>query len=241
MIKFVPSGMVSLIKWAEPLKCDSNYEGDLVRINEDSFKYLGQMKGSKRDGKGILVENRGSYFEGIFKDGIFVYGIWVLKLNAPNYEISLGHFKDDELVKGWKETNVYACEGTFFNGIPHGGQIHYHWFKEEGSPTWREEIWEYVFFGIMLNGKFGDFGAKKTFNSSAEIYVGQFYNEKYHGNGILKNFHKGITYEGIFENGYLEGEGIIEGPDYKYEGEISWTKENGKGKKYLLGSRLGAI
>ena len=80
---------------------------------------------------------------------------------------------------------------------------------------------DFVFFGNMIDGVIGDYGAKKYKEKNLTfIYKGQFKDERFNGVGILTNLDKNITYSGNFIDGFLEGEGIIDGPEYEYVGEI---------------------
>lgn len=94
--------------------------------------------------------------------------------------------------------------------------------------------------GFLFKGEYANdkkvSGIVCEFATGLEIYNGEWCNDNYHGQGILRNPFNKSVYEGQFINGLFDGRGKIvwSTGDY-YEGEFKQGRQEGKGKFVLIG------
>ena len=90
---------------------------DLLKTNQvekGETRYGGPKKGGKPEGKGILVQN-GNIYDGVFKNGVFDYGIVTLHFDSSEYYGGL--INDSMNGIGWlKYKNGGYLLGNFRNG-----------------------------------------------------------------------------------------------------------------------------
>ena len=127
----------------------------------------------------------------------------------------MGHWRNNQFTGWGREINrngeIY--EGKFVNGNLFGKGMH-------------KNSKEY-FIGEFQNKKM--FGYGEIFTDEYHYY-GQLWNNLPHGNGKIHIYKEG-TYEGYFENGEIEGNGVFKWNNGNYYfGEMKRGKMNGKGK-----------
>ena len=144
------------------------------------------------------------------------------KCTTPYY-VLIGMWKYDKF-SGWgreSRTNGDVFEGRYENGLLNGK-------------------------GIFLNAKkckyVGDFRytrrwGRGSLTTDKIYYEGDFYNNLLHGKGKIRFLRDGLEYQGTFENGQIEGYGILKWKNGDiYEGQVKGGKMHGYGKyKYSNG------
>ena len=201
-----------------------------VSLTENKI-YKGNWSIQKNfNGYGQLYEfnpenNTDSIIEGIFEENI-LNGFGRIFLSENEYII--GEFILNKL-NGFGEyyrNDGSVYRGGFFDGLPQG----------DGEEIFLNES---IFKGFYLNGqkKHGKFTWK-----NGHYYLGDFFEDKFHGYGIYK-WGEDRTYEGDWLNGKMDGKGKLKLKDGSYyDGEFKQGKKCGNGiyiwnkEKYYKGS-----
>ena len=224
---------------------------------KNNEKYIGETINNKYNGRGILYDSAGNLkYNGYFKDGSFEGFGRKYNLNKLEYE---GFFKNNNyngkgiLYKnGIKKYEGYFSYGKydgigieylshgetkkrktlFFNGrissgygiLYYNNNEQYRGFLKDGKPKMGKNITIY--------------GENDNDNNDNIIYIGDFYNFKYNGKGILyyKNSNQKL-YEGYFiDDKYVNG--ILYNIDgsKKYDGYFKDDNYHGNGILYIYGS-----
>ena len=136
------------------------------------------------------------------------------KLTTPEKTL-MGHWRNNQFTGWGREINKNGeiCEGKFINGKLYGKGMY-----SNGN--------EY-YVGEFRNNNMIGYG--EIFNDEYHYY-GQLWNKVPNGKGKIHIYKEG-NYEGYFENGEMDGNGVFKwnNGDY-YIGEIKKGKMNGKGK-----------
>jgi hypothetical protein len=199
------------------------------KVNEKNSVYEGKLAAFKPNGEGIYHWKDVIEYHGAFNDGKY-------------------HGKGKKIRKKYLHQGLYALtvEGNFENGEPSGKCLAVY---ANGT----------VYDGEFVNGKRQGFGIckykdgkGKNYDGSDCIdghdykgeegftYEGEWYQNKRHGKGKLKNAEGTIILEGIWENNQIKNNQIKNGTGTKiydngdvYDGEWKEGKHHGKGK-YLF-------
>lgn len=173
----------------------------------EGCKYLGEFRGGKLNGKGILIYNNGRIYEGDFvnntPDGKATE-------TYPNKDKYVGQFSRG--YKNGKGTYYYAngevYEGKFVDNKPHGQGV---LKMPNGS----------IYEGNFANGKCNGKGKFKYANG--DVYEGDWQNSVKHGKGTY-TYSNGSVYVGEFAYGLRHGFGKFSTPAGEvYEG--NWEKD----------------
>ena len=136
------------------------------------------------------------------------------KLTTPEKTL-MGHWRKNQFTGWGREINKNGeiCEGKFINGKLYGKGMY-----SNGN--------EY-YVGEFRNNNMIGYG--EIFNDEYHYY-GQLWNKVPNGKGKIHIYKEG-NYEGYFENGEMDGNGVFKwnNGDY-YIGDIKKGKMNGKGK-----------
>ena len=193
--------------------------------------YEGQICDFTLHGQGKVKFSNGSWYEGLFEEGMIASGQGYQIPEDREEGIYTGAFKNNEFHGQGKlvvslEGEVYTFNGQFAEGEPHGkGEVkstHGEWFSGsyiEGIPSTGigkisidDDILEGKFVdGMLVESSSDSFGkwVPKTKFTSLESFDGGSYkgmvtrgiDPKPHGKGILIYEDLGLTYEGEFELG----------------------------------------
>ena len=178
-----------------------NYEYD-----DNSLKEI-RLKSRNKENPNIIETYEGQANENNEKHGLG-------KLTTPE-KIIMGHWRNNQFT-GWgreinKNREIY--EGKFVNGMLNGKGMY-----SNGK--------EY-FVGEFRNKKILGFGEIFT---DKYHYYGQLWNKIPNGKGKIHIYNEG-TYEGDFEYGEMDGNGLFKWNNGNYYlGEMKKGKMNGKGK-----------
>ena len=203
---------------------DKNYDlGD--------FSYTGKILDGKFEGEGKIILKDGSFYDGLFKDGVFNGDFtyksvdnWSLKgifekgdiingeLIADNGKALLmeNNEIDYKNIKGWSYNGTFdktgQCgKGTFIysDGSKYVGMFLHGLANKYG--TYCSKDGTVIYKGYLNNGLFTD-TAIYTFNSAR--YEGEFINGLPEGMGVY-TASDGWTYDGAFKEGVFNGTGTI--------------------------------
>lgn len=215
-----------------------DYAGPVVL--SDGSVYDGQWREGKRLGKGRYFTSSGGLLEGIWNNGLHIYGR-VVYPNGDHYEghychmqrSGLGTFQSlystNEYTGSWKDDKKHGfgseklADGSQYTGyfeedLRHGeGQL----TKGNGD----------LYTGSFDRGKQSGLG--KWTRQDGKMYEGMWAEGLKHGKGCLVS--KDKTYTGDFVRGRKEGQGVLTWGDFKYEGEFADNKMHGKGVICLSG------
>lgn len=165
-------------------------------------------------------------------ENLFYYGRWNascsyhgegLLFNTKTGTLLQGLFSNGNMIHGRiikSDETVYEGEINKFN--PEGQGIKYLKTKDSYEGKW-------------VNGKLvGEVQVK--FNDGT-TFLGKFNEAKeFDGNGKI-TWADGSYYLGMFKNNYLEGEGILSTPLFRYQGNFSKSKFEGAGKSDWFGDK----
>ena len=207
-----------------------------IQINNDGSKYVGLFKNGMFDGRGRLILKKGDYYEGEFKENkANGFGKYV----NSNGEIYIGNWVNDkqegegELIL--KDGSRY--KGHFKNGMKNG----------KGKIAWNDSSY---YEGNFFDNYFDGYGVYMMRNK--KNYIGQWKMGQMHGFGIF-SCPDGKSYKGYYENDKKHGFGIYSGKNnLRYEGKFKKGRQYGigrvtneKGEKqlglYLKGKRLKCL
>lgn len=200
--------------------------------------YMGMYSDNSFNGLGKIIYNENLIYRGEIKNNK-KHGIGVL---YTKFNLTVSNITNTS--KTFIDNDYYSYEGHFKNDIPNGYGIMYGnltnldlvikegIFKNEvdvdgiASLILLRESSTYI--GTVHNNTLSGFGNKTMpmgFN-----YIGEFYDNKFHGNGklILKN-HK-IMYKGTFNKGDFTGDGYMILNNRKYVGRFESFSLQGKGE-----------
>ena len=189
--------------------------------NENGEKYIGEMKNSLKNGKGVFYfnkdeANKRKIYEGDYKNdkregnGVMYYQ------NGDKYE---GEHKNDKIEgKGiMYYYNRDKYEGEYKNDKREGKGIMYYNNGDKYEGEYKNDKIEGK--GIM-------------YYQNGDKYEGEYKNDKIEGKGIMY-YQNGDKYEGEFKNDKREGKGIMYYQNWdKYEGDYKNNKIEGKGVMY---------
>ena len=178
---------------------DQDFPKQGVFIYNDDYRYEGTWSGFYHDGQGIL------YYR-----------------NTPLYEGAWRGFKYHEHGKLYYANGSVKYEGDFKLSMRHGSGKSYHpsgnvshfgAYKEDKMNGQGALYWpsgEVKFEGEVLHTELDALYIKGTYyeeavrRNMANIYVGELYNDAYHGEGILYDSHGNVLAEGQWTNGELK-------------------------------------
>lgn|SRR3990167_5640157 len=188
----------------------------------DGSTYKGQVMDSQRHGRGMLVQPDGSYYDGIWREGLRDgFGRAVDARTGCVYE---GEFKRDRFHGVgilYNLSSGFNFEGKWVDGKQHGFGVE-NW--DDGS----------VFEGDYLNGVKQGKGIFKWSNGC--IYQGDFSADKLDGYGIY-SWSDGRKYEGEWKDNQFHGEGRFELPGKLiYQGRYVLDRKHGYGVLHKLQS-----
>lgn len=216
-----------------------DYAGPVVL--SDGSVYDGQWREGKRLGKGRYFTSSGGLLQGIWNNGLHIYGR-VVYPNGDHYEGEYIHMRRHgsgtfqslyctiEYKGTWKhdKKHGFGCEkladgcqyeGYFEEDMRHGeGQL----IKSNGD----------VYIGGFKQGKQSGYG--KWTRQDGKRYEGEWEEGVIQGKGTLIS--KDKAYTGQFVQGKKEGMGVLTWGDFKYEGEFAGNKMHGKGEISLQGA-----
>ena len=184
----------------------------LISRDEKSF-YSGQLKVNlQKHGKGFLLNDEGSKFEGIWRDDKIVFGRYIDR-EGNLFE---GHFKDFKINgPGFLKT---------FSGTTYIGNF----IDNQKSGKGKEDNFEYIYEGDYKDNQKNGHGSQ-SFKMLGDYYIGDYLNEKINGNGVY-SFKNGEKYSGPFKDGMMHGIGKYTWPDgSEYIGDYVNNIKNGYG------------
>jgi hypothetical protein len=196
------------------------------KLTDKNFYYEGEFIGFEPEGKGSYFWRESNEYHGEFKDGKkHGLGKYIQKeyLNMGKDPITIeGNFENGE--PSGKCLAVYAngtvYDGEFVNGERQGFGI----CKYKDGKGKNYDGSDYIFGN--------DYQGEEGFT-----YEGEWYQNKRHGKGKLKDAEGTIILEGIWENNQIKNNQIKNGTGKKtydngdvYDGELKDGKHHGKGK-----------
>ena len=190
-----------------------------------------------------LLKNDKVFVEGYWDKGILKKG----RIFLPNGDIYEGDIENNEYNGKGKyydkvEDSIY--EGSFIKGernkngviIFHDGSIYEGNLIDDDVPNGKGKF-KWIDSSNQKNDSpinYFNFSRNTPFNNDNYIlsYEGDFENGVIEGNGILKNEETGSEYKGGFKNNVFDGKGVFKwGKNgiIKYDGEYKNGKKNGNG------------
>lgn len=178
-------------------------------------KYVGQWKGSLRDGRGTMRWSDGAFYEGDFCQD-YAHGQGTF--HHANGDIFTGQLVEDQ-AQGYGEyyhTMGAVYQGNWLNDRKHG----------EGREQWNDNA-RYV--GQFIKGFKG--GQGKFVWSHGGVYEGSFHKNNMHGLGTY-TWPDGRVYTGHWEKNKMHGEGTFKWPEKKkvYVGQFVNDQKHGYGR-----------
>ena len=195
-------------------------KGKLVETisGKAAFAYYGEMKNSRPDGFGIIVDHHNIVFGGEFKKGEPCgYGI---VFYADDYNKHPKVYEGDDcsfvsiggLQRFQVSGNGFVYENFGFDiGEPHilyQGQLEKN--ERDGSGCEYYNDGSIIGFGpLQYDGEFknDEFSGDGVLYSEdgTVVYEGEFKKDTFHGDGTLYNEDGSVKYEGKFKNGDIKG------------------------------------
>lgn len=182
-----------------------------------AFRYKGEFRENKKQGKGIYIWANGNRYEGDFVDdepsgkGTFVFA------SGDRYEgeYAKGAFNGKGV---FVARNGDRTDGTFVNGQANGRAVY---LFANGDK----------YEGEMAAGKMSGKGLFVT--KGGDRWEATFANDRAHGKGVYY-FSNGDRYEGDFTEGAMTGKGAyFYSTGYKSEGSYVNAQLNGEGRFYF--------
>jgi len=229
---------------------NSEFEGHKI-ANDESSGEAGEHNLSEGTYLGKRVFSNGTVYEGTIKDGKLTGLGRIVHENGDYYE---GEFETNTANGCGKfcssEGDQYV--GTFTHGIPNGfgkltnkyGNVYEGGFnhgQREGKGK-LEVPNEYVYDGDFKEDKFHGYGTMKWVDGSAQLYVGPFYNNQFHGDDAKYNDGNDNIYTGPYHLGKRQttensnnvrndahGDLLIGSRNIKYRGGWDQGLKHGKG------------
>jgi hypothetical protein len=184
----------------------------IISKDRSSF-YSGELNiNSEKHGKGFLLKENGSKYEGIWKEDQLIYGRYI----DSDGSMSEGFFMNNKLtgLGSFLTLGSYSYEGNFI--------------ENEKSGIGKEETFDYSYEGEFKNNYKNGHG-KQIFKNLGDIFVGEFKEDKISGNGCYL-FKNGEKYNGSFEDGMMHGFGTYTWPDgSEYTGDYINNIKHGNG------------
>lgn len=200
----------------------------------DGSIYDGQWKDGKRLGNGRFFTASGGLLEGIWNNGLHLYGR-VVYPNGDHYEGQYRHMKRNgigtfqslyrtvEYKGSWAEDKKHGfgseilSDGSRYTGYFEGDLRH-------GQGTLTKANGE-VYEGNFKDGKQN--GPGTWTRPDGKTYEGDWLNGVKHGKGTLTTPHS--VYVGDFVQGKKQGMGVLKCQEYRYEGPFLENKRHGEG------------
>ena len=186
-------------------------------FTSSAFRYKGEFRENKKQGKGTYIWANGNRYEGDFVDdepsgrGKFIFA------SGDQYEgeYSKGAFNGKGV---FIAKNADKTEGTFVNGQAQGKAVY---IFASGDK----------YEGEMAAGKMAGKGTFTT--KGGDRWEATFVNDRAHGKGVYY-FSNGDRYEGDFTEGAMTGKGeYFYSTGYKSEGTYVNAQLNGEGKFFF--------
>lgn len=218
-----------------PLKAvgeDLTFLRTSIRLKNNSI-YIGETQDNIPNGLGYLIDQKGNYYEGYFKDskfhgkgrlfnskGFIYAGDWengdlplgkILNFTYKTYEGELKNFEPSG--NGCEISDEYVYKGEFFRGKKNG----------KGKVQWNNNT---SYEGDFIMGRIEGKGTHYWADSQ---YTGNWKANKMHGLGVY-TWADGRKYEGSMVLGQKEGYGVLTDGGKVYSGYWKAGKEDGKGK-----------
>ena len=197
---------------------------ELIKLRGNSEIYVGEKQGKIKQGLGLQIWNKDTFYFGIFKDNK-VNGVGKFISGKTKYK---GEFKNDS-AKGFGiyTNNQIKYEGLWNNDLQ----------SDYGIEKWDDGS---VYKGQYYNGKKNGIGIYIW--GDGEKYEGEFVNNTFHGFGIYYYNNINKYFIGQWENNEKNGYGEFINEDQKFIGYYLKDKKDGFGisfiksiKKYHLG------
>jgi hypothetical protein len=218
-------------------------------IYQDGSIYEGGWMDDRKHGNGIFILTNGNKIEGTWKNDVLINSK-LINQNGDLFEGDLNFYQKEGIGK-ITFNNGDKYEGNVVNGIINGkGRMIYAngytydgiWI--DGKKNGRFQVYknnEIIFNGIY-NGDICIAGVGTYIDHANNItFVGEIKNYQYVGQGELKMHNNNTTLIGNFVNGNLEGWGIIENDNERYEGQIYNGLKHGFGNQIIRGKTRKGI
>lgn len=197
---------------------------ELLETKGNSEIYIGEKKGKIKEGLGLQIWNKETYFFGIYKDNQ-INGIGKFISGKTKFK---GEFKDDK-ANGY---GIYTDKNLSYEG---------YWEDDEqssfGIEKWKDGS---IFKGYYYDGKKNGIGT--YIFADGNKYEGEFINNAFNGYGIYYFNDNNKYYLGHWENNEKSGFGELITNDKIFMGFYLKDKKNGFGisfsknqKKYFVG------
>ncbi len=213
-----------------------NYPDGSYKISwKNGCTYEGPISNNKMNGKGIFKFTGGSIYNGFFKDGKMCgYGTLI----GERFKYT-GQWQDDKMNGVGKieygNGNVY--NGKWVNSMRCGfGTLTTNYYTHTGlwdeicQMDWvsQSSIMMIKYEGNMLYGK--RHGEGVFYYPDGKYYKGMFFDDNFHGTGVMYDKNGEIIYDGEYHHGKLNGFGKLRiKENFIYEGEFVDGLRHGNG------------
>lgn len=207
-----------------------------VYTENGTLLYSGVMKDGKANGDGRLYKSGSLVYQGEFADNEYngvgrLYDEFGVLVYSGEFADSLYSGTGSE----YYPNGSIKVTGTYVSGMLEGEAALYSENKEliysggfsAGKFNGKGELYEdgqLVYKGDFVNGE--RTGEGTFFDNGEKVYSGGFLAGKYSGNGILYRYETDMRLEGVFEDGYANGNAQL----YSSEGELLYSGSMSKGK-----------
>ena len=198
-----------------------NYFSHTINDYDADYLYFGELKDERPTGYGMLIcKNDDTWYVGEFEDGnLCGYGMQIDGIFIT-YEGYIDTINED-----W-EAEIADGE-VVLPLVRHDSdsdELWYELYNSVGQQSATYAIKEMpLYIGEYKDGEYSGEGTL-YYETGAVKYEGEFKNGSYHGNGTLYHENGEVAYEGEFKNGKYHGKGTL----YYDNGEV---KFKGKFKK----------
>ena len=235
-----PNGNIYEGEWNEYLEMDGY--GNYILKNDNVLVQGIWEKGILKYGR-IFLPN-GDIYEGEFENNLFDGdGKYYSKSDETIFEGKFNKGEKEDYGKIiYNDGSIY--EGNLINDLPNGNGI-FNWVEQNNlntnnysttnnynftTPnTITNNNFKYIYEGEFVNGQLNGFGKLKNEETGSE-YEGDFKNNLFHGKGCYKwGTNNLIKYEGDYQFGEKNGNGIYTKSNFKYSGNFSEGKPHGLG------------